>query len=366
MAKRFLTPVTVTVSTGTAPFIVSSTTVVTNLNADLLDGQHGSYYAPKASPALTGTPTAPTASAATNTTQIATTAYVKSQGYTTNTGTVTSVNMSTPTGLSISGNPITSSGTLALSLTAGYEIPQSSSIVHIAGTETITGAKTFSGGATFSTTINSFSGSSRDHVRVWNSSEYAIGMQTAFTFGGLANGYAMTFQMNNDSTRGFWWGDSAHAQTQGAMALTTDGKLTVATAARIGFGESDTTIPGTNYVLEVNGSFAATSKSFVIDHPTKPNMKLRYGSLEGPENGVYVRGKSSSSTITLPDYWTGLVDPDSITVQVTPIGKHKNLYVKDISDNTVTIGGVQGEFEFFYFIQAERIDVDKLVVEYGS
>jgi hypothetical protein len=37
--------------------------------------------APLASPALTGTPTAPTATAATNTTQIATTAFVKAQGY---------------------------------------------------------------------------------------------------------------------------------------------------------------------------------------------------------------------------------------------------------------------------------------------
>ena len=33
---------------GTAPFKVDSTTAVTNLNADLLDGQHGSYYAVKA------------------------------------------------------------------------------------------------------------------------------------------------------------------------------------------------------------------------------------------------------------------------------------------------------------------------------
>jgi hypothetical protein len=32
------------ITTGTAPFTVASTTVVTNLNADLLDGQHGSYY----------------------------------------------------------------------------------------------------------------------------------------------------------------------------------------------------------------------------------------------------------------------------------------------------------------------------------
>ena len=34
-----------TVATGTAPLTVASTTVVSNLNADLLDGQQGSYYA---------------------------------------------------------------------------------------------------------------------------------------------------------------------------------------------------------------------------------------------------------------------------------------------------------------------------------
>jgi hypothetical protein len=39
------------------------------------------------------------------------------------TGTVTSVAMTVPTGLSISGTPITTSGTLALTLAAGYSIP---------------------------------------------------------------------------------------------------------------------------------------------------------------------------------------------------------------------------------------------------
>ena len=38
-------------------------------------------YATLASPALSGIPTAPTAATATNTTQIATTAYVKAQGF---------------------------------------------------------------------------------------------------------------------------------------------------------------------------------------------------------------------------------------------------------------------------------------------
>jgi hypothetical protein len=92
------------------------------------------------------------------------------------------------------------------------------------------------------------------------------------------------------------------------------------------------------YKLEVAGSFAATTKSFVIDHPTKEGMKLRYGSLEGPELGVYVRGRTQSSIIELPDYWTGLVDEETITVNLTPIGRKAPPHsVIDIVDNTVEI-----------------------------
>jgi len=47
------------IANGTAPLTVSSSTVVTNLNADLLDGQHGSYYAPLDSPTFTGTVSLP-------------------------------------------------------------------------------------------------------------------------------------------------------------------------------------------------------------------------------------------------------------------------------------------------------------------
>ena len=122
-------------------------------------------------------------------------------------------------------------------------------------------------------------------------------------------------------------------------------------------------ITNPTYKLEVNGSFAATTKSFLIDHPTKPGKKLRYGSLEGPENGVYVRGKlvDGSNVIELPEYWTKLVNPDSITVQLTSIGASQNLYVEDIIDNKVIVGGL--ETKCFYIVHAERVDVDKLEVE---
>ena len=117
----------------------------------------------------------------------------------------------------------------------------------------------------------------------------------------------------------------------------------------------------TNYKLQVYGSFAATTKSFVIDHPTKENHKLRYACLEGPENSVYVRGRSSDPVIELPDYWVGLVHDDSITVNVTPIG-NKNVWVESINNNSVTIGS-DDSTEYFYTVFAERKDVEKLEVE---
>jgi hypothetical protein len=152
---------------------------------------------------------------------------------------------------------------------------------------------------------------------------------------------------------------TAYTQTSGNANFGSGVLFVDGTNNRVGIG---TTNPG--YKLEVNGSFAATTKSFVINHPTKPDMKLRYGSLEGPENGVYVRGRTKGNTIQLPDYWTGLVDEFSITVNLTPIGSHQKLYVKSIDKNVVTIGGgLFDQMEYFYTVFAERKDVDTLIVE---
>jgi len=119
----------------------------------------------------------------------------------------------------------------------------------------------------------------------------------------------------------------------------------------------------TNTGVNITGALTATSKSFVIDHPTKPDMKLRYGSLEGPENGVYVRGRlKDNNVIELPDYWTGLVHEDSITVNLTAIGKGQELWVEDVAENKVTVGGEN--INCFYTVFAERKDVERFEVEY--
>jgi hypothetical protein len=120
----------------------------------------------------------------------------------------------------------------------------------------------------------------------------------------------------------------------------------------------NTTTTGVN----VTGLLTATTKSFKIDHPTKPGMSLQYACLEGPENGVYVRGKlKDSNVIELPDYWVGLVDSESITVSITAKGRKQDIFVTEIVDNCVYLEG--DNIDCFYVVYGERKDVDKLKVE---
>lgn len=151
------------------------------------------------------------------------------------------------------------------------------------------------------------------------------------------------------------------------MTFTAGGleRIRIDTSGNVGI--QTTGVPA--YTLQVNGSFAATTKSFVIDHPTKPNMKLRYGSLEGPENGVYVRGRLTNSyIITLPDYWTNLVDEDSITVTLTPIRKNQQLYVTHTTNTFIAIenDSVDKSIDCFYVVYGERKDVEKMIVEIST
>jgi len=122
------------------------------------------------------------------------------------------------------------------------------------------------------------------------SSAYAIGMYSGNAFGGL-NDWAMTFTFNDEADRGFLWRDTAHSQGQGAMSLTTNGKLAVAHSTRIGYGESDTTTPGATYRLDVSGSIGATADVVAYvssDKRLKDNIKNIANPLEKLEklNGV--------------------------------------------------------------------------------
>jgi len=117
------------------------------------------------------------------------------------------------------------------------------------------------------------------------------------------------------------------------------------------------------------GGRSGNAKSFDMSHPTKEGYRIRHVCLEGPETAVFVRGRvcNGKNVIDLPEYWDGLVDYETLTVQLTPIGSHQDVIVKRISPIERRIylqaqGGMP--VDCFYTIMAARVDGEELVVEY--
>ena len=102
------------------------------------------------------------------------------------------------------------------------------------------------------------------------------------------------------------------------------------TTAQIDSLQVNTSIIGAGSINIDGNLTAGGAKAFDIPHPTKEGHRLRHICLEGPEAGVYIRGTLKGTTITVPEYWKGLVDEESISVHLTPIGSGQNLYVESI------------------------------------
>ena len=170
----------------------------------------------------------------------------------------------------------------------------------------------------------------------------------------------------------------ATAITLSNAAVVIQGDLTVnGNDIKSSTGATAITLTGTNVGVPAGnltvsgaisaGSFSGNAKLFDIHHPTKEGKRLRHGSLEGPEFGVYFRGKTTDSIITLPDYWEGLVDFDSITAHLTPTDGQQKLCVNNITktENNEIQVHVSGNDDklFYYYILAERKDIPQLEVE---
>jgi len=110
----------------------------------------------------------------------------------------------------------------------------------------------------------------------------------------------------------------------------------------------------------------ARPKPFDIKHPSKEGWRLRYACIEGPEVGVYCRGRvRGEKIIKLPDYWKDLVDVESISVQLQPIGAHQDVIVKRWDDSFIYLQAQGGmPVNCFYHVYAARKDVNPLYVEY--
>ena len=112
---------------------------------------------------------------------------------------------------------------------------------------------------------------------------------------------------------------------------------------------------------------ASSKKGFDISHPTKDNTRLRYICVEGPTADVFVRGRlTGKNVIELPEYWRGLVDPETITVTLTQIKTSQDLIIDGIEWGTrIKVRSGNGtDIDCFYYVQAERKDVEKNIPEY--
>jgi hypothetical protein len=121
----------------------------------------------------------------------------------------------------------------------------------------------------------------------------------------------------------------------------------------------------TNKGLLYNYTCLTPAKTFVIDHPINENKYLVHACLEGPESGVYYRGKGTIVNneyvdIFLPDYVEALAY--EFTIQITPIykGENKNyiLFCSEVECNKFSVYGENGDFYWIVYGKRSDIEVD--------
>ena len=122
-----------------------------------------------------------------------------------------------------------------------------------------------------------------------------------------------------------------------------------------------------NAAVSITGHLEATTKSFNIPHPLLEHKRLVYGSLEGPEHGMYARGsfdvedERRKVAIDLPMYWSKMVHPD-YTVNLTTYGDY-NVWIKERDENGFWVEtNSDKEWSFDWNVIGGRRDA-KLVVE---
>lgn len=105
------------------------------------------------------------------------------------------------------------------------------------------------------------------------------------------------------------------------------------------------------------------AKTFVIDHPTNDNKYLVHACLEGPEAGVYYRGKGEITNnecveIKLPHYVEKLAY--DFTVQITPIYGNKivTLNSSEIENNAFKVYGENAKFHWTVYGNRHDINVE--------
>jgi hypothetical protein len=312
--------------------------------------------APLSSPAFTGTPTAPTASSGTNTTQIATTAFVRTEisnlvdsapgtldtlnelaaalGDDPNFATTVTNNLAGKANLSgatFTGTISSPSGNFTESVNiasqtastiAGFDANKNITSLSTATYPSLTELSYVKGATSnIQTQINSKQSTLTNPVTgtgtngklsKWSStstltdsilSESSTVINIAGSFNSTLDDSYLSFDANarriGMTKKGGFTGKFTYGSTSSfAIAQSSSGTIeaTNTFTDRLVIDPSGNVGIGTTtpgYKLQVAGSFGATTKSFRIDHPSKSGWNLEYGSLESPYHGVRLTGRGT-------------------------------------------------------------------------
>jgi hypothetical protein len=300
-------------SLATTEFVKGQNYITSSaLSPYLTTATAASTYAPLASPALTGNPTAPTPATADNDTSIATTAFVKAQGYLTTapvtsvagrTGAVTlavaDVSGAAPTASpTFTGTPSLPTGTTAVTQTAGnnttavattafvqQEVPAASTTaagkVELATfDEAILGASTTIAPTAFSAKAAIMSA---DWMPVYRfgftattsgtGAACTLGYTNTFyqlpTSGSTGHSYARTYGLSQVDQLTNLWGDDANVYVNFAKRIWISGRsvITFSTTAygvhRVSFGKAEATGVGDLAARGIGWKYTTGSSQFV-------------------------------------------------------------------------------------------------------
>jgi collagen type VII alpha len=201
------------------------------------------------------------------------------------------------------------------------------------------------------------SGNNYGKFRLWDNSEtYAIGMHSGQTYGWL-NDYAMTFQMNNETDRGWVWRYSGQSAGDGAMSLTTNGNLLVKNA--IGIGATNRYLSAIGSAMRMNGSngyldFGPQNGSWCHMQTDRPsfyfNKKITVdeGVVQSyDENLILRRAQNSSYQVTLST--SGLTATHNVTAYSD----------ERLKDNIVVIDGALEKVSQLRGVTYNRTDTEE-------
>ncbi len=204
-------------------------------------------------------------------------------------------------------------------------------------------------GASFSTTNGYYGLTASQYGKYGGYGVYAYSKEGTGVYGNSWNGTGGYFSSSN----GYYGVQGYGSRGYGGVFTGYGGLYASGYPGYAGYFSGNVYVAGNIY--------KSGSVSFVEDHPTDPTKQIVYVSLEGGENGVYIRGSAQlnngEATVKLPEHFSLVASQEGLTVQVTPTGETRGLFIVSKSPTEIVvkeIGGGTSGVTFDYLVNGIR------------